>query len=73
MARTATPAVVIDPVGSDMDIHLLSDVDGTACIERAHQGIATTLDAGTYYFSVDTFTSGGDELAAEYLFTVIAE
>ena len=70
---TAIRATLIDGAGVDMDVHLLAAVDGGSCIARADQGIATSLDAGTYFIVVDTFVSAGGEQAGEYLLTVIAE
>lgn len=64
---------LIDGAGVDMDVHLLADTDGDSCIERAHQGIDASLDAGTYYIVADTFVGGAGEQAGEYLLTVIAQ
>jgi hypothetical protein len=66
-------ASLIDGAGVDMDLHLLSGIDGDSCIERAHQGIEASLDAGTYYLVADSFVSADGEQAGEYLLTVIAE
>ena len=64
---TAIRAMVFDRGEVDIDLHLL-DADGD-CLERAHQVIETTLAAGTYRFSLDTWVnSSGSEKGGEYLF-----
>ncbi len=67
-------AFVFDRGDVDIDLHLL---DGTAapagCIERDHKTITATLDAGVHYFVLDTFVSGGDEKAGEFIFVLLEE
>lgn len=53
----------------DIDVHVLDSPDEAGCIERAHQEIEVTLDAGTYWLSLDTFT----DRAGEYVLVVMPE
>ena len=65
--------MVIDRGTTDIDVHLLSGgTDGGSCIARDHRVVVADLDIGTYYFSLDSFVSGGP-LEGEYLFAVMAE
>lgn len=43
------------PSGVDVDVHLLSDVDSNACIDRGHWEAASLLPAGTYYVAIDSW------------------
>ena len=47
------------PSGVDVDVHLLSDVDSDACIDRGHWEAASLLPAGTYYVAVDSWVDSG--------------
>jgi hypothetical protein len=40
---------------TDVDVHLLSDLDPNACIDRGHWDAAGLLPAGTYYVVVDSW------------------
>ncbi|MBR58298.1 MAG: hypothetical protein CMH54_09780 [Myxococcales bacterium] len=68
---TRLRAMVFDRGDVDVDLHLLdnSPTEGS-CIERAHQIISGTFEAGTYLLSLDTFVSGGTPRAGEYVLVV---
>ena len=70
---TAIRALVLDSGDVDVDIHLLDDsATGDGCIERAHQRIERTLEAGTYYFSVDSWVGADNQVhSGDYLFVVL--
>jgi hypothetical protein len=54
-------------VGADVDIHLLSDLDPAACIERAHIGLSWHLLPGTYFLVADSFSNpSGETFAGPY-------
>ena len=58
-----TLVVMLDDgdVGADVDIHLLSDLDPQACIQRAHLGLSWHLQPGTYFLVADSFSNSGGE------------
>lgn len=59
---------------TDVDVHLLSDLSVAGCIQRNDKEVVATLDAGTYYFALDTFVpADGTPRAGEYLFLVTSE
>lgn len=67
-------AWVLDRGDVDVDLHLLTDPhDPGTCVQRAHREIRATLGPGTWYFVVDSFTSGGVPKSGEYLFVLIEE
>ena len=70
---TAIRALVLDREGVDVDIHLLADGATTAdCLARDDSLLELTLDAGIYYFSLDTYVNGqGIEQSGEYTFVVL--
>jgi len=59
----------------DIDVHLLgAAATGASCLKRDNKQIATTLQPGTYHFSLDTFVdTSGKELSGEYIFVVLKE
>lgn len=71
-STTAIRAVVLDLDGVDIDIHLLDDsADPQGCLARSDRVIAGTLEPGTYYFVVDTWTSAANgEFPGEYMLVV---
>jgi lysophospholipase L1-like esterase len=71
--QTNLRAFVVSLGGSDIDIHLLSAPNGTDCIARNDKVIAQTLQAGTYWLSLDTYESSSAVLPGEYLLVVMAE
>lgn len=55
----------------DMDVHILSALDPTACLARDHEHAAVYVEAGTYYLSIDTWVDdAGTELAGPYVLDV---
>ncbi len=71
--QTNLRAFVVSLGGSDIDLHLLSAPNGTDCIARNDKVIAQTLQAGTYWLSLDTYESSTAVLPGEYLLVVMAE
>jgi len=64
-------ATVITPSGAvDVDVHLMDTAaEGDRCISRANQAIQNEiLEPGTYFFSVDSYTSGTSEKSGDYIF-----
>ncbi len=57
----------------DVDLHVLAGaVDASACTARDDRSLDVDLAAGDNYLVVDTYVSGGIELAGEYLLTIRA-
>ncbi len=44
----------------DVDVHILSALDGSKCLARGDLSAGTHLDAGIHYISVDTFESSSN-------------
>lgn len=44
----------------DVDVHLLAEADPASCLRRGDTGVAATLDPGTYWLVVDTFSGRSD-------------
>jgi hypothetical protein len=74
-APATVRAMVFDQGDVDVDLHHLSgQPDVAACASRAHQELTLELEAGTHFFTLDTFvSSGGEEFAGEYVFVLIEE
>ncbi|MGM0597783.1 MAG: thrombospondin type 3 repeat-containing protein [Myxococcota bacterium] len=53
-----------EPNGVDIDVHLLSSLQPVNLLERSDTMVEATLDAGTYYLSLDTYA--GDTNAGDY-------
>ena len=53
----------------DVDIHLQKEINSNECMTRGDRFVEANLEAGTYYFSVDT--CNGDSHAGEYLFGIL--
>jgi hypothetical protein len=67
-------AFVISLNGCDVDIHLLgAAADAASCIARNDKLVTQTLQAGTYFLSLDTYVSSGVPKPGEYLVVVMAE
>ena len=57
--------------GVDVDIHLVTSVDGKGCINRNDKGFEATLNPGTYYIIIDTFSgTSGTTKPGQYLFGI---
>jgi hypothetical protein len=75
-APTTIRAMVFDRASSgvDIDVMLLSMPVASACLARNNTIIVTTLNPGTYYFSLDTYVkTTGVAQAGEYLFVLTAD
>jgi len=59
-------AVVDGAADVDIDLHILSDLDGQACLDRGNHHVRAHLPAGVYYVVADTFVSNGTEQAGPY-------
>lgn len=59
-----------EPDGADVDIHLLSDLDPVTVVDRGNHELASLLDPGLYYLTVDTFATDGAPMAGPYDLTV---
>jgi hypothetical protein len=67
-------ADVADGDGVDVDLHLLVDpTDPATCVRRHDRQIVADLDAGTWYFVLDTFVAAGAPQPGEYLLAIVAE
>ncbi|MEW6430051.1 MAG: SGNH/GDSL hydrolase family protein [Myxococcota bacterium] len=75
LAQPATVrAFVVSLSGVDVDVHLLSAPgDGQACLARNDKVVVRALAAGTSWLALDTYVSGGVELAGEYLLAVLVD
>ncbi|MBW1810598.1 MAG: hypothetical protein JRJ87_20565, partial [Deltaproteobacteria bacterium] len=64
-------ARVADAVGVDIDIHMLSSLEASACLSRDDWQISHEITSpGTYYLVADTFVGGtGTEYTGAYLLT----
>ena len=51
-------------VAVDIDIHLLSDVDVAACLQRGDRELTADLPPGTYVFALDSYDRGFAEMAS---------
>lgn len=59
-------AAVTDSDGTDVDVHILTDLDPQSCIARGHHHALAQLAPGTYYVVVDTWADEGVPLAGPY-------
>lgn len=63
---TKLRALILSEDSVDIDVHLLSALDVTACLKRGHREVIADLAAGTYYLVMDTFVSSGQPLSGRY-------
>jgi len=61
-------ASLVDDAATDVDLHLLSALDESACIARDDDTLGVELAAGTYYLVVDSFVS--NQVTSEGPFTL---
>lgn len=57
--------------GADVDVHVLSSADPSACVARDDRHVELDLVAGTHFVSVDTFVASGKPLAGPYRVTIV--
>lgn len=50
-------ATITDDAATDVDLHLLAELDEAACLARDDATVGAELPAGTYYLVVDSFTA----------------
>ncbi len=73
-APATVRAMVFARNGVDVDLHLLqAQPTAGACRARDDKLLVQSLTAGTWYFALDTYVSGGAERAGEYLFVVVKD
>ncbi len=53
-------AAVEEASGVDVDVHILSAVDASACLDRGNYHARAHVDPGEYYVVIDTFVDNGD-------------
>ncbi|MBI4701922.1 MAG: thrombospondin type 3 repeat-containing protein [Deltaproteobacteria bacterium] len=58
-ARLAATIAFDQPEGTDIDLHLLSSLDGPALVTRGDTAIYALLEPGTYYLVMDTYAKDG--------------
>lgn len=69
---TAIRAFVLDMEGVDIDVHLIDDsATAEGCIARGHHQVQASLSPGTYYLSLDSWTSGGVPQAGAFEFVIV--
>ena len=59
-------AAVSDDTGVDIDIHVLTEADGDACIARDDSEVSVSIDPGWVWLSLDTYV-GSKEYPGPYL------
>ncbi|MEW5852857.1 MAG: hypothetical protein AB2A00_29000 [Myxococcota bacterium] len=52
---------VYDGTGVDVDVHILTDLDAQACLDRGDKHARADVSAGTLWVVADTYVSGGVE------------
>jgi hypothetical protein len=62
-----------EPDGTDVDIHLLSEIDPPTVVERGNHELGALLDPGLYHLTVDTFASDGTPQSGPYDLSVALE
>ncbi len=63
-----------EPSGGDVDVHLLSALNGESCLERNDKMLMHRIDkAGKYYVSVDTYTNSNKAGAYKLKITFIGD
>ena len=62
-------ALIEDAAGTDVDVHILSDLDPDSCLDRGNSDAAVDA-SGVVYIVVDTYVSGGEEKAGPFTLTV---
>ena len=58
--------VVSDDVGVDVDVHVLTAADGSACLDRDDTEVSVAVEPGTVWIAVDTWV-GDQEYPGAYL------
>lgn len=59
-------AAVYSSSGVDIDVHILSALDGTKCLDRGDLHTRTDVPAGDVYIIADTYVSGGGPKAGAF-------
>ena len=65
-ARLAATIAFEEPAGTDVDLHLMSDLEPPTLVARGNTSLYAVLDPGTYYLTADTYVAGGVEQAGLY-------
>lgn len=64
-------AIAVSNYGVDADIHLKTSLDDNNCLARGNAFVQGTLNAGTYYFVIDTYSENNTPKSGEYLFGIL--
>lgn len=59
-------AVVDGAANVDIDLHILSGLDASACLDRGNHHARAHVTAGVYYVVADTYVSAGTEQAGPF-------
>lgn len=59
-------AAVVEADGVDVDVHILSSYDASACLDRGNYHARADVEAGDYYVVVDTYSGGGTPLSGAF-------
>jgi hypothetical protein len=65
-ARLAATIAFEEPVGTDVDLHLLSSVSPPVLVTRGNTSLYALLEPGTYHLTADTFVMSGAPQAGPY-------
>ena len=65
-ARLAATIAFEEPAGTDVDLHLLSEISPPALVTRGNTSLYAVLEPGTYYLTADTYVASGVEQAGPY-------
>ncbi|MFH2006928.1 MAG: thrombospondin type 3 repeat-containing protein [bacterium] len=65
-ARFAAAIAFEEPAGTDIDLHLLSEVGPVSLVTRGNTTAYALLEAGTYWLVLDTYVSAGVEQLGPY-------
>lgn len=65
-ARLAATIDFTEPAGTDVDLHLLSNLAPPALVARGDTALYALLEPGTYFLVADTFVDAGVDQAGPY-------
>ena len=65
-ARLAATIAFEEPAGTDIDLHLLSELDPPALVVRGDKAIYALIEPGTHYLILDTYVDGGEAQTGPY-------
>ncbi len=59
-----------EPMGVDVDVHLLSSLSPPVLVERGDRSVYAVLEPGTWYLSVDSYVANGEMKGGPYYLLV---